>query len=232
MRVLLLLIGCLALAGSPACTADASESGSAGGASGEATSDDDEIVASRCESTYGVKLRAKVAIARKRLDSLDTPFARTVREELDARRVEVLPFCKVTKGDFEQFEKDLDLSALGSTPEAQYAAIRRGDASGIKSIHAQVYGYAWETRVYLSTTISDTRFLETLAHETQHVLRKAHLRNFDDQRVTCVEELEAFKAEVLVKKAVISDEELAAMRKSLNELYELDRIRDDTCTYR
>lgn len=229
MRALLLFLGCLALAGAPACTADAGDTGAA--SANEAT-EDEELVASRCESAYGVKLRAQVAVARERLDRLDTPYARTMREELDAGRVVPLPFCKVTKGDFEQFAKDLDLSALGTTRDEQWNAIRRGDASGIKSIHTQIYGYAWENRVYLSTGMSDSRVLETLAHEVQHVLRKAHLRNFKDQRVTCVEELEAFKAEVLVKKPVISDEELLAMRKNLNELYELDHIRDDTCTYR
>jgi hypothetical protein len=217
------VLGCAALAGAPACAADADDS---------TTSDDDEIVASRCESNYVTKLRAKIATARERLVELDTPYARTVRDELDAHRVEPLPFCKVTKGDFEHIRKDVDLSVLGATPEAQYAALRRGDASGMKSIHTQVYGYQWENRIYLATDMSDARVLATLAHETQHVLRQAHLRNFKDQRVTCVEELEAYKAEVLVKKPVISDEELAKMRVDLNELYELDHIRNDTCTYK
>lgn len=228
MRALLVLLGCAALASSPACTADTSD----GAPSTDATTEDEELVASRCESAYGTKLRAKIAVARERLDHLDTPYARTMREELDAGRVVVLPFCKVTKGDFEEFRKDLDLSAFGSTAEQQWSAIRRGDASGIKSVHTQVYGYAWENRVYLSTAMSDSRVLETLAHEVQHVLRKAHLRNFGDQRVTCVEELEAFKAEVLVKKAVISDDELTAMHANLLELYALDHIRAGTCTYR
>jgi hypothetical protein len=222
-RALLLLIGCAALASSPACAVEPGD---------PTASDEDEIIASRCESVYQTKLRADVAVARERLAALDTPFARTVREELDAKRVEPLPFCKVTKDDFEHIRKDVDLSALGATPDEQYKALRRGHASGMKSIHTQIYGYQWENRIYLATDMSQARVLGTIAHEVQHVLRKAHLRNFEDQRVTCVEELEAAKAEVLVKKPFIGDEELARMRIELNDLYELDRIRDDSCTYR
>ncbi|MBX3185678.1 MAG: hypothetical protein KF819_01630 [Labilithrix sp.] len=210
-----------------ACGADVDPS--SGGAS---TADDEIAVAARCDREYGGKLRAKIAAARERLVAHDTPFARVVREALDAGRVEPLPFCKMTRSDFDELAKDTDVSALGATRDEQYAALRRAEAPGMRSLHAQLYGYQWETRIYLAPGVSDARMLASLAHETIHVLRRAHERNYDDQRVVCVEELEAYKAERLVLKAELTAAEIDALRSEVQDLYELDKLRDGACTYR
>jgi hypothetical protein len=210
----------------PACAAD--EVGSGDGTTGE----DEVAVTSRCDREFGARIRAKVDMAREKLARLDTPFAKVVRDELESGRVKALPMCKMTRLEFDELAKDSDLTALGATRDEQYASLRRADAPAMKTVHALIYGFQWEDRIYLSTGQSDSRMVETIAHEVQHVLRNAHARNFDDQRVTCVEEIAAFEAEILVKKAELTDEERASVRKNVVELYELDKMRAETCTYR
>jgi len=101
----------------------------------------------------------------------------------------------------------------------------------MRSVHRQVYGYEWEDRIYLASTMGENRTLETIAHETKHVLRQAHLRNFDDQRVTCVEEYESALAEHLVHTDTLSDEERLTILEDMKKLYELDKLAPGTCGY-
>lgn len=198
----------------------------------DATTDDDEIVASRCEREYGAKIRAKVEAAKAKLARYDTPYARNVLEALDTGRVKALPFCKLTRLEFDEFAKDADLSAMGATPDEQYRALLRAEAPAMRTMHALVYGFQWEDRIYLSTGMTDTRMAETLAHEVRHVERKAHERNYDDQRVTCVEETAAYEAEIEVHRPVLTEEDHRMIAAKVRELYELDKLRPDTCTYR
>jgi hypothetical protein len=198
---------------------------------GDATTEDEEVVASRCE-TYAVRVRAKAAVARERLRALDTTYARTVAAELDAGRVETLPFCKMTRVEFVELQKGSDLTPFGATPDEQYASLRRADAPAMKTVHTMMYGFQWENRIYVSTAMSDAMMLGTIAHEVQHVLRKAHLRNFEDQRVTCVEEIAAFEAELLLKRDVLTEAERESVHANVLDLYELDKLRPGTCGYR
>jgi hypothetical protein len=196
----------------------------------EATSEE-EVRAARCETAYAAPLRAKVAKARARLDDAKSSVAIEVREALDRKKAKVLPFCAVTPDDFEQIAKDTDLSAGGATKEEQYRRLRAGDESVMRRVHGQIYGYQWGDRIYLASTMGESRTLETLAHEVRHVLRHAHLRNFDDQRVTCVEEYEAALAERLVHTDTLTAEERLAILEDMKELYELDKLAPGTCGY-
>lgn len=197
----------------------------------EATSEE-EVRAARCETAYAAPLRAKVAKARARLDDAKTTVAIEVRDALDQKKVKALPFCAVTASDFEQIAKDTDLSAGGVTKEEQYRRLRAGDEKIMRSVHGQIYGYQWEDRIYLASTMGEDRTLETLAHEVRHVLRRSHLRNFDDQRVTCVEEYEAALAERLVHEGTLTDEERLRILEDTKELYELDELAPGGCGYR
>lgn len=204
-----------------ACAAPSSE---------EATSDE-EIRAARCETAYAAPLRAKVAKARALLDDAKSEVAIRTKDAIDQKKVTILPFCAVTPSDFEHIAKDTDLSAGGATKEEQYKRLRAGDEKIMRSVHSQIYGYQWEDRIYLASTMGENRTLETLAHEVTHVLRKAHLRNFDDQRVTCVEEYESALAEHLVHTDTLSDEERLKILEDMKELYELDKLAKGTCGY-
>lgn len=197
----------------------------------EATSEE-EVRAARCESAYAAPLRAKVAKARARLDDAKSSVASEVRDALDQKKVTILPFCAVTPSDFEQIAKDTDLSAGGATKEEQYRRLRAGDEKIMRPLHGQIYGYQWGDRIYLASTMSESRTLETIAHEVRHVLREAHLRNFDDQRVTCVEEYEAALAERLVHGGTLSDEERLTILEDMKVLYELDKLAPGGCGYR
>lgn len=196
----------------------------------EATSEED-LRAARCETEYAAPLRAKVAKARAKLDGLHSEVAARTRDALDQKKVKILPFCAVTPSDFEQIAKDTDLSAGGATKEEQHRRLRAGDEKIMRSVHSQVYGYQWDDRIYLASTMGENRTLETLAHEVTHVLRKAHLRNFDDQRVTCVEEYESALAEHLVHTDTLSDEERLKILEDMKELYELDKLAPGGCGY-
>ena len=132
-----------------------------------------------------------MAAARELLNHEDSPYAKTLATELDSGRIRALPMCKMTHVEFDELRKDSDLTALGATPEEQYASLRRADAPAMKSVDAQ-----------------------------------------NDQRVTCVEEVAAAEAEVLVRHASMSDEERAKVHANVLELYELEKIRPGTCTYR
>jgi hypothetical protein len=221
------VLSCLALASVaivPACTAE--------GGNAE-TADDDIAVSARCDRDIGAKIRAKVATAREKIAKLDTPFAREVEADLDAGRVRLLPFCAMTRLEYGELEKGgSDLPSLGGTQDERYQRLRRAEAPIMKQVHAEVYGFQWENRIYLSTGMSDSRMVETIAHEVRHVRRQAHLRNYDDQRVVCVEELEAFKAEVEVRRALRGPQEIIDLRKKVNDIYELDKLRDESCTYK
>jgi hypothetical protein len=196
----------------------------------EATSEDD-LRAARCETAYAAPLRAKVAKARARLDEEKGSYAKEVAGALDTKTVKIFPFCAITPEHFEHLAKDTDLSEGGATKEEQYARLRQGDEKIMRSVHRQLYGYQWDDRIYLASTMGENRTLEVVAHETRHVLRKAHLRNYDDQRVTCVEEYEAALAEHLVHTDVLSDEERLQILEDMKKLYELDKLAKGTCGY-
>jgi hypothetical protein len=154
-----------------------------------------------------------------------------VIEALDSGRVKALPMCKMTRLEFDELDKTEDLSSFGATPDEQYRALRRAEAPAMRTVHALIYGFQWENRIYLSTGMSDARMAETLAHEVRHVERAAHARNYDDQRVTCVEETAAFEAEIEVNRA-LTDADRKEIAAKVRDLYELDKLRPDTCTYR
>jgi hypothetical protein len=208
----------------PACASETAPSA-------EPDTSDEEIVASRCAS-YAARIDKSVAAARELLDHEDSPYAKTLAAELDSGRIHALPMCKMTHVEFAELQKGSDLTALGATPEEQYASLRRADAPAMKSVHAMIYGFQWENRIYLATGMSDSRTLTTIAHEVQHVLRRAHLRNFEDQRVTCVEEIAAAEAEILVRHDALTDAQRTKVHADVLELYELEKIRPGTCTYR
>lgn len=201
-------------------------------AESSASWEDDDLVAARCEAVYGAKVREKVAAARKTLEDLDTPYAATVRRMLDQKEVVPLPFCKMTHLEFDELAKDTDLTALGETREEQYRSLRRAEAPSMRGVHAQAYGFQWENRIYLATNVDADLMLATIAHEARHVERQAHARNFDDQRVTCIEELEAFEAEKLVLRSDLTKQEIDSLRRTVQDLYGLDRLSKDSCTYR
>jgi hypothetical protein len=200
-------------------------------ASADTSTDDEEIVTSRCEREYGAKIRAKIETAKDKLRAKGTPYATNVIEALDSGRVKALPMCKMTRLEFDELDKTEDLSSFGATPDEQYRALRRAEAPAMRTVHALIYGFQWENRIYLSTGMSDARMAETLAHEVRHVERAAHARNYDDQRVTCVEETAAFEAEIEVNRA-LTDADRKEIAAKVRDLYELDKLRPDTCTYR
>ncbi len=195
------------------------------------SSDEELVLAQRCERDFGAPLRAKVSKARAALERSPTRFGAEVRGELDAGRVKVLPFCAMTSDHFEHFRKDVDLSAFGATPDEQRRRLRAGETRGMRSVHTQVYGYQWDDHVYIASNMSQELTLETLGHETRHVLRRAHERNFNDQRVTCVEELEAARAEVLIHKDTLTATEERALLDRVHDLYELDKLASGSCGY-
>lgn len=205
-------------------------SAGAPGPEGE-TSDEELRTVQRCERDFAAPLRAKVDRARANLDRSTSRYAAEVKGAIDDGRVKVRPFCAMAPEHFEHFRKDVDLSAFGRTPEEQQRRLRAGETRGMRSVHAQVYGYMWDDHVYVATNMNQDLTLETLAHEIRHVIRHAHERNFDDQRVTCVEELEAARAEVLVHKDVITPAEDRALMDRVHDLYELDKLAAGGCGY-
>lgn len=202
-------------------------------ASTQPSASEDEVkTVAKCERDFGAPLRAKVTKAREQLEGSTAPYAIELRTVLDEGRATALPFCAMTPEHFEHFKKDADLSAFGSTPDEQYRRLRAGETKGMKAVHEQLYGYMWDDKIYIASNMTQKGTLETLAHEVRHVLRKAHVRNFNDQRVTCVEELEAARAEQLVHKATLTPEEDRALLDRVQELYELDKLEPGTCGYR
>jgi hypothetical protein len=217
---LIALLSCLACS----CAAPADETNEA--------ANDEEVRVARCEERYGAPLRTKVARIREKLEHPTSAYAREVRDALDQKKVKVLPFCQMTRSDFEEYAKESDLSAFGATRDEQFKKLRDGSDGIMRTFHSEVYGYQWEDRIYLRSTMNDTLILETIGHEARHVFRRAHARNFHDQRVTCVEELEAFRAEVLVKRDTITPDEDRKIMDTVHELYELDKLAPGTCGYR
>ena len=217
-------------------SACASEPGAPAGGddtTGDDTTADDEIrVVAKCERDFGAPLRKKVELAKDELRRTDAAFAKRVLAALDDGSVKVFPFCQMAPQHFEHFRADTDLSAFGATPEEQWRRLRDGQTRGMRSVHAQLDGYMWDDHVYIATGGDLKMTVETLAHEAEHVFRKAHERNFKDQRVTCVEEHAAARAEVLVHKDDLSPEEDRALLDRTIDLYELDKIAPGTCGYR
>jgi len=213
-----------------ACASSDNESASS--PASEESAEDEVKVAAKCERDFAAPLRAKVKKAREDLETATSPYAIELRNALDEGKAVALPFCQMTPEHFEHFKKDADLTAFGSTPEEQFRRLKNGETRGMKSVHEQLYGYMWDEKIYIASNMTQKGTLETLAHEVRHVLRKAHLRNFNDQRVTCVEEHEAAKAEALVHKAALTPEEDRALLDRVQELYELDKLEPGTCGYK
>jgi hypothetical protein len=215
-----------------AVTTSIGAAGCAGSSGSDATSEDEVTVVARCERDFNAPLQAKMAKVKERLERSPARYAAEVLLAFDERRVTALPFCAMTAKHFEHFQKDVDLSSFGSTPEEQFRRLRAGETQGMRSVHAQLFGYMWEETIYIASNMGQEVTLETVAHEARHVFRRAHERNFDDQRVTCVEELEAARAEVQVHKDEISPEQDRALLDRVHELYELDKLDPDHCGFR
>ena len=183
-------------------------------------------------TAYESDLAPRIEEGEATIERLGTPYGLIVVEALRSKQVIVRPFCDLTHDEFLEVKKSVELTDFPGSDDEQYAALRAGEVRAMRSVERALYGFQWGKHVYLSSKMSKADVVRTLGHETKHVLRGAEHRNYDDQRVACIEEFEAYKAEILVTRTEVTAEEIRDIHAKLRELFDLSKLAKDNCGYK
>ncbi len=185
----------------------------------------------RCASTFQRRINALLRDARLELDNFQTSYAKVLRGELDANKVDILPFCAMNTAEFTELRKYHNFSAISGNTATRFQKLRAGDDDMMNEIHGAFAGFQWGNRLFVSTSQSANGFLETVAHEVTHYLREAHLGDYKDPQVICIEESEAYRAEILLRRPKVTARESADIHAKLRRYFDLSKLRPDSCDY-
>jgi len=183
-------------------------------------------------AAYEAELYPRVDVGKKEIADYGTPYGDVVLEALENEDAVVRPFCLLEREEFAEVKKSVELEDFPGTDDEQYASLRAGEVRAMRSVERALYGFQWGKHIYLSARMKKEDVVSTLGHEVKHVLRHAEHRNYNDQRVACIEEFEAYKGEILVKRNEVTTEEIRDINVKLRELFDLSKLAKDNCGYR
>lgn len=158
------------------------------------------------------------------LDALDTgePLARSTVASIAAGHVRIDELADLTCGDFLRVANDLP--DLGLAP-SDHAHLKERGSPIVKAIAAEIDGYMWSNRIYVSRGQAALRLAATLVHEVNHVVNRSEVGYYDDLPTSAfIHEYRAFHAERVIDPDFYEGVDLVA---HVIELYELDRAKID-----
>lgn len=171
-------------------------------------------------------LARRLVGAERRLAELDTPYARVVLSELASGRVAVRGFHQLPLEEFRQLLRFApDAPRSEASIRQLHLALARGELRSLHAISRRFLGYQWENRLYVSPHQCEEELVATLAHETMHYLRGAHLADFTRIEVLAREEIAAYEAEVRVHRPRVTRAELEAIRSGVERMITLGCLR-------
>lgn len=183
-------------------------------------------------AVYEAELSPRIEAGKEQIANYATPYGAIVLDALRENTAVVRPFCMLERDEFTEVKKSVVLEDFPGTDDEQYEALRAGEVRAMRSVERALYGFQWGKHIYLSSRMKTDDVVGTLGHEVKHVLRHAEHRNYNDQRVACIEEFEAYKAEILVKRSEVTDDEISEINVKLRELFDLSKLANDNCGYK
>ena len=213
-----LVVLCMALS---ACVVDATDdvdepSDGKGDRSGGSRFD--EVDATHSTKTF----RAYIGNALDTLEAHDSELARLTLWSIESGFVRIDELRDLTCADFERVRADLPDANL---VPADRAKLHARSSAVAKAIEAELDGYMWSNRIYVSRSQTAQRLAATLIHEVNHVLNRSEVGYYDDLPTSAfIHEYRSFYAE-----AQFDPEEYAGIDIAdyVIEHYELDRSKID-----
>jgi hypothetical protein len=139
----------------------------------------------------------------------------------------------MTHEEYTELRKYHSFAASLGTSDAVYRALRAADEAVLGDVEDAFFGFQWDNRLFLSTAANKANeFLGTLAHESEHVFRRAHLADYTEPSVLCREEFAAYGAEILLRKETLSKRDAAKIHARLRSLFDLSALQPDSCDKR
>ena len=157
--------------------------------------------------------RAYIGKALDVLAADDSELAQLTLTSISAGYVKIDELADLTCPDFERVRADLPDATL--TPED------RGTLAAKRTIEAELDGYMWSNRIYVSRGQTAQRLAATLIHEVNHVVNRSEVGYYDDLPTSAfVHEYRAFYLEAQFDPAEYASIDLVSY---VIDNYELDR---------
>ncbi len=151
------------------------------------------------------------------LERDDSEIARLTARSIRAGRVQLDELVDLTCWDFERVRAELPALGLSA---ADYARLVP-NGSIARALAAEIDGYMWSNRIYVSRGQPTRQLAATLVHEVNHVINRSEVGYWDDFPTSAfVHEYRAFAAEAMFDAAPYDGVDLV---DHVIELYELDR---------
>jgi hypothetical protein len=139
------------------------------------------------------------------LEASDSRVAKLTFASIRDGRVRIDELADLTCWDFERARQEIAPDDPGATAE---------------TLSAEIDGYMWSNRVYVSRGLSAKRLAATLVHEVNHVINRSEVGYFDDLPTSAfLHEYRAFHAERLFDPDSYAGVDLV---EHVIDLYELD----------
>lgn len=173
-----------------------------------------EVDPSHSSATF----RNYIEYAIRMLERDDSEIARLTARSIRTGRVKIDELVDLTCWDFERVRAEVP--ALGLTP-ADYARLQSANSTVARALTAELDGYMWSNRIYVSRGQPTRRLAATLVHEVNHVINRSEVGYWDDLPSSAfLHEYRAFHAEAMFDPEAYDGVDLV---DHVIELYELDR---------
>jgi len=157
--------------------------------------------------------RAYIGKALDVLAADDSELAELTLASISAGYVKIDELADLTCPDFERVRADL--------PDAGLEPEDRGTLAAKRTIEAELDGYMWSNRIYVSRGQTARRLAATLIHEVNHVVNRSEVGYYDDLPTSAfVHEYRAFYLEAQFDPAEYAGVDLVDY---VITSYELDR---------
>jgi hypothetical protein len=181
-----------------------------------------EVDPSHSSATFRNYVNGAIAL----LERDDSEIAQLTARSLRSGRVKIDEIVDLTCWDFSRVRDELG----GSLADETYARLRQPRSGVAAAISAEIDGYMWSNRIYVSRNMPRDRLAATLVHETNHVINRSEVGYWDDFPTSAfIHEYRAFHAESMFDPTPYDGIDLV---DHVIELYELDRDAIDPAVLR
>ncbi len=152
------------------------------------------------------------------LEEDGSDLARLTLAAIRDGRVKIDELADLTCWDFERARQDLSATEL---EPGDWLGLRDPASPALAALTAELDGYMWSNRIYVSRGQPARRLAATLVHEVNHVLNRSEVGYYDDLPTSAfLHEVRAFHAERLFDPDAYEGVDLVAY---VIDAYELDR---------
>ncbi len=155
-----------------------------------------------------------------KLEVDDSQIAQLTAKSIRAGKVRIDELVDLTCWDFERARQELSTAATPLASE-DWQTLQDPGSDAAAVLSAELDGYMWSNRIYVSRGQTVTRLAATLIHETNHVINRSEVGYWDDLPTSAfLHEYRAFYAEAMFDPDEYEGIDLV---DHVLALYELDR---------